>query len=597
MQYSYIFAVGLHLAVMPVMAALAAEDYLAPEASSSSQTLRAATSAKHAMAATAHPLATQAAIDMLKSGGNALDAAFAAQLVLNVVEPQSSGIGGGGFLLYYNAAGQSLSAFDGRETAPEGATPTMFLGDGGQPLPFDTALTSGRAVGVPGLLRMMELAHKQYGRASWSALFHDAIRVARDGFPMGKRLHQLLRNTPHVQSSTAAMKPYLDADGQLKGPEEMIRNPDLAATLMEIANRGPKAFYEGSVAEAMVAAVATAPLNGTLSAEDLLAYQAVKRQPVCAPFQQYKVCSMPPPSSGGLTVLQMLNLLSYVGADKMTADSVEAAHAFTEAGRLAFADRNRYIGDPEFTDVPVRGMLDATYLKERAKLFSPRKSLGKASPGTPPSLPTLKPGTPENADVFGPQQPAGNASREGPSTTHLSIVDADGNAVSMTTSIEHGFGTAIAVRGFLLNNQLTDFSFSPTLENGTLDPNRVEPRKRPRSSMSPVMVFDGSGQIRLIVGSPGGARIIPYVAKAMMGVLAWGLDIQQAINLPHYLSLNGPTELEEGTSAAQMTDALKALGHEVVVAPSTSGLHGVEKREGKWLGGADPRREGNASGY
>jgi gamma-glutamyltranspeptidase/glutathione hydrolase len=553
----------------------------APEAATGRSAKRAATGRRF-MVAAANSHAVDAAVAILKQGGRAVDAAIAAQLVLNLVEPQSSGIGGGAFMLVWNASAARLSTYDGREAAPAGARPDMFLDRSGAPIPFMSAVRSGRAVGVPGLLRMLELAHAKHGGLEWARLFAPAIALAEGGFEISPRLHGLLARYPGLAEREPAASYFFDAAGAPKKVGTLLANPVFAKTLRRIAEGGADAFYSGVIARDIARAVQSAPaLPGSLDIIDLAAYKARKRPPVCAPYRGFRVCGMGPPSSGGVGVLQMLGLLERFDMSAAAADSPEAAHLLSEAGRLTFADRNRYLADPDKVPVPVAGLLDQSYLAQRAGLIDRGRSLGKATAGTPPGKQGFR--------------WRGGAAREYPSTTHISIVDAQGNAVSMTSSIEHAFGSQIMVRGFLLNNQLTDFSFRPE-QGGRPVANAVAPGKRPRSSMAPTMIFGEDRKLRLVIGSPGGSRIIGYVAQLVVAVIDWGLGVQAAIDLPHTLSRNGPTELEADTRAAALTPALEAIGHTVRVSPMTSGLHGVEVTRGGLVGGADPRREGVARG-
>jgi gamma-glutamyltranspeptidase / glutathione hydrolase len=585
----YTFVTATLLAGAATTAAYAVDDFRNPEITRHNAVPlenRASVKGKRYMITAANPLATQVGADILARGGNAVDAAIATQLALNVVEPQSSGIGGGGFMLYYDAATKKLHIYDGRETAPMEASSTLFLDANGKPLPFMQAVQGGHSVGTPGLLKMLETAHRKHGHTEWSQLFQGAMTLSGQGFPMSPRLHDLLTTTAHVQAFPASMRPFLNAEGNVKAEGEIVINKPLHDTFATLAIKGTKPFYEGAIAADIAKAVETSPIHpGTLSLNDLKKYQVREREPVCAPYREYRVCSMPPPSSGGVTILQALRILEKLqGMDIREAKpvSADAVHLFAEASKLAYADRNRYLADPDFVDVPVAELLDDDYLASRAALIAPDHALKDVKHGT-----------------FGEAEQKAAfilTTEEHPSTTHLSVVDMQGNAVSMTTSIEQGFGSGLSVDGFLLNNQLTDFSFLPNLPDGTPHPNRVEPGKRPRSSMSPSMVFDKDGKLVMVIGSPGGARIIEYTLQTLIGVLDWDLDIQQAINLPHYLNMNGPTELEANTPAAELKDELEARGHVVKVIDSPSGLHGVVRVGSTLKGGADPRREGVAIG-
>ena len=526
--------------------------------------------APQTMVAAAHPLAVDAGLEVLRRGGSAVDAAIAVQMVLGVVEPQASGIGGGGFLLHYDASTHAITVYDGRETAPTGANPSMFLDADGKPLGFREAIASGISVGVPGLLAMLKLAHEERGKLAWSDLFAPAITVARDGFAIPPRLAAWLTRIPSLREEPAIRATYLNADGSPKKPGERIANPDLAETMRLIAEQGPRAFYQGAMAAEMVERVRSHRRPGTLSMSDLADYRPIKREAVCGPYRVWTVCSMPPPSSGGIAILQILGLLEpfEVWHDKPT--ELRAIHLIAEASRLAFADRDRFVGDPAFVDVPVAGMLSPAYLAERRKLMSPDRSMGKIAPGVPP----------------------GYVER---GTSHISIVDRWGNAVSFTTTIEAPFGAQIMVRGVLLNNELTDFSPRPEL-NGKPVANRVQPGKRPRSSMSPTFVLDRDGKLVAALGSAGGSRIIGDTLQATIGLLDWNLSPQAALALPRVLNLNGATELEEGTAVAAQADALRALGHEVQVRPHEGGLSALRRTAEGWEGAADPRRDGVAKG-
>ena len=538
--------------------------------------------ARRHMIAAANPLAAQAGLEMLPSGGSAVDAAIDAQMVLNLVEPQSSGLGGGGFLMHFNAKTGDIAAYDGRETAPAAARPDMFLRDDGTPMKFYEAVVGGLAVGVPGLIRMLEAAHRENGRLPWATLFAPAIKLAEEGFAMSELLNAMVARDANLRTFTGAATYFFDADGQPRAAGTMLTNRPLAETFRLIARGGSKAFYTGPVARDMVRAVREARINpGMLRMADLAAYKARKREPVCLFYRVWLICGMPPPSSGGITTLQILGILQAFDLGSLTPVSAKAVHLVAEASRLAFADRNTYIADPDFVPVPTAGMLDPGYLSLRAGEIAAGRSLGKAQPGMPGV---------ETGNRHTPDDPA-----RGVSTTHLSVIDADGNAVAMTTSIETRFGSRIMVRGFMLNNQLTDFSFRPENDGGPVA-NRLEPGKRPRSSMAPTLVFDGEGRVVMALGSPGGSRIIGYVAKTLAAALDWKLDIQAAIDLPHFVNRNRATELERGTPLEALVPALEALGHKVTVRRLTSGLHGIMVSKGELTGGADKRREGVAIG-
>jgi gamma-glutamyltranspeptidase / glutathione hydrolase len=513
------------------------------------------------MVAAAHPIAVEAGAAVLERGGNAVDAAVAVQMVLGLVEPESSGIGGGAFLLYWSSAGRRLSTYDGREAAPASARPDRFLDERGKPLPFFDAVVGGRSVGVPGAVRMLELAHARHGRLPWSELFHAAIFAAEEGFALTPRLHKLLEQDRFLRNDPQARALYYNADGTAKAVGTRIVNKPYARVLRAIAGSGADAFYRGQIAEDMVQAVASNAKPGDLAATDFENYRAIEREPLCGPYRQWRVCTMAPPSSGGIALLQILGMLQHTAFSKTAPQSAAALHLVTEAERLAYSDRARYLGDPAFVRVPVARLLDPGYVGERAKLIGPR-SMRLAVPGD----------------------------TESPGTSHLSIADSEGNAVALTTTIENPFGSRIMVDGFLLNNELTDFDFTPGSAN------EVRGGKRPRSSMAPTMVFDSKGELRLVIGSPGGPFIIDYVAKALLARLDWKLDLQAAVDAPNFGSRNGPTELERGTRYEALAPALRALGHEVVLRDMTSGLHAVERFAGGWHGAADSRREGVARG-
>jgi len=537
--------------------------------------------AQRFMVVAAHPLAARAGYDVLKRGGSAVDAVIAAQLVLNLVEPQSSGIGGGGFLLHYTVRGSKLNAYDGRETAPAAAKPDRFLGAAGRPLDWPAAVISGKSVGVPGLLRLLEMAHRRHGKLAWAELFEPAIKLAENGVPISPRLHALVAADRFLRLDKSARRYFYLPDGAAKPTGTVLKNPEFAAVLKRVSSGGADAFYRGEIARDVATAVRNHKrATGDLAEADLSAYAAKEREPLCGAYRRWKVCGIPPPSSGGFAVLQILKILEHFDLRALKPDSVQAVHLFAEAGRLAYADRNLYIADPEFVSAPLAALLDSRYLDLRAKLIDTRRSMGRAQAGDPAGV----------ATSYGIAEPF-----ELPATTHVSVVDTEGNAVAMTTSIEAAFGNRQMVRGFLLNNQLTDFSWAPG-EGGRPVANRVEAKKRPRSSMAPTMVFDEKGKLYMVIGSPGGHSIINYVAQTLVGVLDWDMDIQKAIGAPRMGSRNGPTELEQGTGLERLAPELERMGHAVRLRPETSGLHGIVRTPKGWAGGADPRREGVALG-
>jgi gamma-glutamyltranspeptidase/glutathione hydrolase len=560
---------------------------------------------KFAVAA-ANPLATQAGFDVLKAGGTAVDAAIAVQMVLGLVEPQSSGIGGGAFLLH-SAAGEgvqaaNVQAFDGRETAPAAATEEMLLNADGKPLAFHAAVVGGRSVGTPGVLRMLAQAHAQHGKLPWAKLFEPAMTLAAQGFAISPRLYAQLRADPYLRLDPTARAYFYQANGEPHEVGHVLRNPELAAVLQRIATEGVQAFYRGEVAEAVVRKVQQHPSNpGRLTVSDLANYQAKERTPLCfdhaALSRVYRVCGFPPPSSGAIAIGQILGVLQHTPASLMSppTDTVDGTpdprwlHLYTEASRLAFADRALYVADPDFAPAPSgqwQSLLAPAYLRERAKLIRPT------------AMSHVMPGVPVRAQL---SSVAPMLEQPEYGTSHMSIVDGYGNALAMTTTIEDAFGSRQMVKGFLLNNELTDFSFAPRDTQGRIVANRVQPNKRPRSSMSPTLVFDkATGQLVMSVGSPGGAMIIHFTAKTLYGVLNWGLSPQQAIALPNFGSVGGPLVLEGGRFAPATLAALRERGHEVKELALTSGLQAVlqQKKHSQsvWVSGADPRREGEVMG-
>ena len=537
--------------------------------------------AKTHMVAAAHPLAVDAGLAMLERGGTAVDAMIATQLVLNQVEPSSSGIGGGAYLVYYDAKAKRVVAIDGRETAPSGATPQLLVGPDGKALAFQAARVGGRAVGVPGTAKLLEVAHARHGKLPWKALFEPAIRIAEEGFAVTPRLFKLLSDDKGLADDAAVKALYFNADGSAKAVGTVIRNPAFAATLRALAAEGADAFYTGDIARDLVATVRGHRNPGSMTLEDLAAYRVRDVEPLCGEYRgKWRLCGMPPSSSGGIAVLQILGALEGHDMAKVRPGSAEAVHLMSEAGRLAFADRAKYVGDDRFVDVPVQGLVDKGYIAGRAALIRPEKSMGVAKAGVPQGIRTAYADDPHDETV---------------GTSHIAIVDAQGNALSMTTTIEANNGSRVMVRGFLLNNELTDFNFVP-VEEGILTANSVAPGKRPRSSMAPFLVFDRAGSFEMAAGSPGGSLIINYVAKVLVATLDWNLDVQKAIDLPNFGSRNGPTEIEKGTPLEEVQASLKAMGHDVRAIDMTSGLQAIRRVPGGLQGGADPRREGVARG-
>ena len=550
--------------------------------------------------AAANPLATDAGYQVLKAGGSAIDAAIAVQMVLTLVEPQSSGIGGGAFVLHHD--GKKVEAYDGRETAPAAATDKLFLDAQGKPLPFIEGVVSGLSVGVPGTLSVLEAAHKAHGKLAWATLMQPAIQLAEQGFKLSPHLHRALMAEKFLMNDPVAASYFYDAQGKPFPVGHVLKNPELAAVLKDIALRGSQALKQGPVAEAIVQKVRRHPQRpGTMTLQDLANYQVKKREPLCFDHavqttgQTYLLCGFPPPSSGTLAIGQMLGILNNTPAGKMPLEqglpSPDWLHFYTEAARLAFADRGQFVGDPDFVQAPGgdwKTMLHPAYLKQRSSLIG-SQSMKVAQPGNPAGTKT----------AYAPMP-----SQEEYGTSHISVIDKDGNAVAMTTTIEAVFGSRLMVNsgqgrhgGFLLNNELTDFSFTPTDAKGLPIANRVEGGKRPRSSMSPTLVFEKeSGKLKMTGGSPGGAVIIHYTGKLLIGTLQWGLNTQQAISLPNFSSLNGPTILEQQRFPENTIKALQSKGHDVRETPLPSGLQAIEVTPTGFFGGADPRREGVVMG-
>ncbi|KJZ54063.1 gamma-glutamyltransferase [Pseudomonas marginalis] len=572
----------------------------APELGSGYRTDLTAQHAERHMAAAANPLAAEAGREMLRQGGSAIDAAIAMQAVLTLVEPQSSGIGGGAFIMLWD--GKSVHAYDGRETAPAGATERLFLKADGKPMAFPDAQVGGRSVGTPGVLRALEMAHKKTGQLQWAKLFEPAIRLSENGFAISARLHSLIAADRYIAQSPEMAAYFLNADGTPKATGTLLKNPALAEVFKRIAKEGPDALYHGSIAEEIASKVQRHRNAGSLSVADLKGYTAKERTPLCTDYQQWKVCGMPPPSSGGVAIAQILGTLQALQAQDPSLaiaamqpvkspspaglePTPEAVHLLAEAGRLAFADRALYMADSDFIPVPVAGLVAPDYLAKRAALISER-SMGIAKPGTPEGIQV----------AYAPDRSPLRIS-----TSQVVAVDDQGGAVSMTTTVEAAFGSHVMVQGFLLNNQMTDFSFIPE-EDGQRVANRVEPGKRPRSAMAPTLVFDRkSGELLATVGSPGGSQIIEYVSKSLVAMLDWKLDPQAAISLPNFGSRNGATELETGMFSPALKQALKDKGHMLSEIDMTSGIQAIVRTrdaQGKvsLSGGADPRREGEAVG-
>ncbi|WLH80066.1 gamma-glutamyltransferase family protein [Pseudomonas sp. FP2335] len=572
----------------------------APELGSGYRTDLATRHAERHMAAAANPLAAEAGRQMLRQGGSAIDAAIAMQAVLTLVEPQSSGIGGGAFIMLWD--GKNVRAYDGRETAPAGARERLFLRPDGTPMGFAEAQIGGRSVGTPGVLRALERAHKDSGHLPWATLFEPAIRLSEQGFAISPRLHALIAADRYIPQSPDMAAYFLNADGTPKATGTRLKNPALAAVLKRIANEGPDALYHGPIAAEIARKVQGHRNAGSLSQADLKGYSAKERTPLCTDYKQWRVCGMPPPSSGGIAIAQILGTLQALesrdpplaiasmkplkSASPAGLEPVpEAVHLLAEAGRLAFADRGLYVADADFVPVPVAGLVAPDYLARRAALIGER-SMGIAKPGQPAGIQV----------AYAPDRSPLRIS-----TSQVVAVDDRGGAVSMTTTVEAAFGSHLMVQGFLLNNQMTDFSFIPE-EHGQPVANRVEPGKRPRSAMAPTLVFDrNSGELLVTMGSPGGSQIIEYVSKSLVAMLDWKLDPQAAINLPNFGSRNGATELEAGLFSPALKQALKDKDHALNEIDMTSGIQAIVRTrdaQGKvsLSGGADPRREGQALG-
>ncbi|WP_318470281.1 gamma-glutamyltransferase [Photobacterium leiognathi] len=564
---------------LPVFAneASQASDNIEPEPTISQQSQQ-LVKGNEWMIATANKYASEAGADVLSKGGSAVDAMITAQLVLGLVEPQSSGIGGGGFLVYWDNDNNQMTTFDGRETAPFAATPRLFQDNQGKPLKFYDAVVGGRSVGTPGTIKLLWRSHEQYGKLAWKSLFLPAIKLAKEGFVVSPRLAAMIEKDANNLSRYPATKAYFfDNDGNPIKAGTKLTNPAYANTLLQIADYGPKAFYQGDIARDIVATVQQAEGNpGVLNTMDLASYSVKQREPICAPYRQYKVCGMGPPSSGALTLGQILAMLNHYPLDKLGADNVESWRLIGDASRLAFADRDRYMADSDYVPMPTRGLLDPAYLAQRAALLQGKQALTKVEPGSPPWNHAQKQTSDEALEL--------------PSTTHLSIVDEEGNVVSLTSTIENSFGSRLMVRGFLLNNELTDFSFRSQID-GVPVANRIEPGKRPRSSMTPTIVMKDNQPV-LTIGSPGGSQIIGYVAKTLVAYLDWGMDLQQAINLPNMNNRFGTFELEQNTAATAWAPKLEKLGYKTQIKDLNSGIQAISIAPELLTGAADPRREG-----
>ncbi|MDI9348001.1 MAG: gamma-glutamyltransferase [Methylacidiphilales bacterium] len=526
------------------------------------------------MVVAAHPLASQAGMNILDRGGSAVDAAIAVQAMLTLVEPQSSGIGGGGFMLYWDAKTKKLYSYDGRETAPASVDEKLFI-QSEKPLDWSKAAQGGIAVGVPGVLAMLHLAHTNFGRLAWRDLFTQSIEQANKGFAISPQLSSAIAEEAlfgGLGTNKDALKYFFDSKRRALLPGHLLKNPALAQTFSLLASKGVSEFYCGSIADKIVSSVQKAKqFPGSLKREDLCNYRATIRTPVCSNYHQYHICGMGPPSSGGTTVSMILSMLEKFNLKSFEPNTFQFVHLFTQASRLAYADRNAHLADPDFVSAPLATLLSPAYLSSRSKLILTEKDMGTATTGIPRET------VPD---------------RSNPSTSHFVIVDKQGNIVSMTSSVEKGFGSTLMAGGFILNNQLTDFSFETTNSQGESIANRVQPGKRPRSSMSPTIIFDSNMQPRYALGSPGGPRIIEYVAKTIIALLDWQLDAKLAPALPHITNMNTVTELEENTPVATYRQALEQMGHTVVINKQYSGIHVIAISDSGLVGGADPRREG-----
>lgn len=577
-----ILAAAILLSTIPAALVQAQEvaDGFAPEIATgiSPRTLQ---SGSKFMVSAANPHAAKAGYDVLARGGNAIDAMVAIQLMLGLVEPQSSGLGGGAFMVYYDAASDQLTTFDGRETAPMASTPTHFQNDSGEKLAFWDAVVGGLSVGTPGTVKLIYETHKLHGKLKWSSLVQPAINLAERGFEVSERLNKMITNDQERLAVHPDTKAYFfGSNGNPHAVGHTLKNQAYADTLKQIAAGGADAFYSGPVAQAIVDKVQNASNPGLLTLTDLSNYDIKEREPVCVTYWAHQVCGMGPPSSGALTVGQILGMLESYPIAELGPSSVDSWRLIGDASRLAFADRGRYMADSDFVPMPTEGLVSPTYLKKRSALLAGDKALVSVSAGEPEW---------DHAMLL-----ADDESIEFKSTSHFSIVDEDGNVLSMTTTIENGFGSRLMSGGFLLNNELTDFSFA-THNAGVPIANRVEPGKRPRSSMAPTVILK-EGKPYMVIGSPGGSRIIGYVAQAIIAHIDWGMDVQEAINMPHAINRFGVYDLEEGTGATALQNELEQIGYEVNIRSLNSGLHAIVIDDGVLMGGADPRREGVAMG-
>jgi len=576
------FAFAATLAGAQSLSAQQPTDAIAPETATRTEAARPAVRASRQMVVAANPIAAQAGIETLRAGGSAADAIVTIQALLGLVEPQSSGVGGGAFLVWYDASSGKVTTFDGRETAPKAATPELFLGPDGKPLEFFDAVVGGRSVGTPGVVRLLADVHARFGKSDWAGLFDPAITLATGGFAVSPRLAALIAEDAGRLDAQPTTRDYFFPAGKPIAAGDILKNPAYAATLSAIARGGAEAFYAGPVAEGIVAAVSGHATNpGSLALDDLAAYRAVERPAVCAPYRGLEVCGMGPPSSGAIAIGQILGMIEPYDIATLGPEDPESWRIFGDATRLAFADRERYVADADFVSMP-KGLLNADYLKARSSLI--RRPTALPADAVPAGDPPW-----DRAELR-----RDGTSFEVPSTTHVVVVDPAGNVASLTSTVENAFGARLMTGGFLLNNQLTDFSFLPE-EDGKAVANRVEPGKRPRSSMSPTILL-ADGKPVYALGSPGGSSIIPWVAKTIVAMVDWNMDIQTAIALPHLSNRFGTYDLEKGTSAAGLAKDLQAIGYETAEREQNSGLHGIAITPDGLFGGADPRREGIAVG-
>lgn len=523
----------------------------------------------------ANPLAAQAGLEVLRRGGSAADAAIAVQAMLSLVEPQSSGVGGGAFMTYYDAPAKRVTIYDGREVAPAQATPDMFVGPDGKPLPFTTAVLSGRATGVPGTVKMLAMAHGEHGRLPWSGLFGDAQRTAQQGFTVSPRLERMIHGDAPENAAPDVKSYFSKPDGTLLEAGDTLRNPAYAEFLGRLASQGTDALYKGSTAAKIVARTRAGPLGGSMTMADLASYAPAKREPLCRPYRVYQVCVPPPPSSG-IALLQLFGLLEHTDIAKRGPNDPQAWYLFAEASRIMYADRDRYVGDPAFVDVPLAGLLAPAYIAERARL------IGQVA-GPPPRA-----GMPAGATVA-----ARDTTLEPTGTSHFIVGDAEGNVVSMTTTVESIFGSGRMVDGFFLNNQMTDFAFLPRDAQGRPAANAVAPGKRPRSSMTPLVVLSPDGRFVGAFGSAGGNAILAYVAKTMVAAIDWGLPTQEAVAAPNLVARGSYFNGEVTKFSPEILAALRAKGIDLKPGQGEdSGVQAVMIRNGRIDGGYDPRREG-----